>query len=261
MPPGVVEVPRLLNLHDGIATLVNGTALPEVDHILLATGYDTRVPFLTYGGFLDELDTDQQPTDRLSTNSRYIHPLFEHTIALDSRYPVGALYFNSILLYNPTGTTNFAQALFAAYTIADPSLLATREALLAAMKKREELVLNEAGIAASRYGHRVDQGYGQLQGFQADGPFQDLLVHKLRDNGFAGYPGIPEVGFNYTETWRLYLMLKSFDVLEGWHVGLKELGDEWETEFIKGQRSEADYLDTTRRLVEWWTAYKKRRDE
>ncbi|KAH7096635.1 FAD/NAD(P)-binding domain-containing protein [Auriculariales sp. MPI-PUGE-AT-0066] len=257
--PGVQVVDRFESLSNGVATLTGGSTLPEVDAVVLCTGYQVKVPFLTKGGFLDEVDEvdGAQTQNQLTTNSRYIYPLYEHTLSLDSRYPVGALYISSLLTYNPTGSTSLAQGLFAAYTIADPTLLGTREELLAALKKREELVRQSGGDPA-KLGHQVGVGYGALFGHRDAGPFQDLLVHSLRDRGLAGYPGIPEYGFNFTETWRVYAVVHTLSILEGWHTRLAAEGDAWEAEYTSGLRTEADYLDSMRRFVTWWSQNKQK---
>jgi len=255
--PGTESVDRLASLANGVATLRNGTTLPDVDAIILATGYSLEVPFLTAGGLMDVVSPDDaQSNTRLTTNGRYIHPLYEHTVSLDTRYPPGVLHFNSLMTYNPTGVTNFAQALFTAYTLAVPSLLGTRQELLAGLKRREALIRKE-GKEPSRLGHKITTGYGRLDGHLGDGPYQDLLVHSLRKGGLAGYPGIPEIGFNFTEKWRVWSMLHAVDVLEGWFHRLQEEGDDaWEQEYVAGQRTEADYLDAMRRFVEWWSKNK-----
>ncbi|KAH7096637.1 FAD/NAD(P)-binding domain-containing protein [Auriculariales sp. MPI-PUGE-AT-0066] len=253
--PGVQDVPRLANLTNGVVTLLNGTTLPEVDLVMLATGYNLHVPFLTAGGFLDEVDKSHS-VDRLTTNSRYIHPLYEHTLSLDPRYPLGSLYFISIMTYNPTGLTNYAQALFAAYTIADPSFLDSREELLEALSKREARI-REIGRDPAVLGHRTNPGYGAFGGHLDAGPMQDLMVHSLRDRGLGGYPGIPTAGFNFTPTWHLYSYKHTIDIVEGWHARLEVEGDSWEADFVAGQKTEADYLDSMRRFTEWWLANKK----
>ena len=260
---GVESVDRLTSLTNGVVTLKDGTTLPDVDAIILATGYSLEVPFLTAGRLMDLVNSsDTQPDTRLTTNGRYIHPLYEHTVSLDARYPPGALYFNSIMTYGPLGGTNFGQALFTAYTLANPSLLGTRDELLAGLKKREALI-REKGIEPGRLGHKPQPGYGDFLGHHGDGPFQDQLVHTLRDRGLAGYPGIPEIGFNFTETWRMWMISHNKDIVVGWHHRLLEEGnDAWEQEYVGGQRTEADYLDAMRRFVDWWAEHNpKRLDE
>jgi hypothetical protein len=245
----------MVSLKNGLPTLNNGATLPDVDTIILATGYEVRVPFLSATGFLDE--TPPLNGDRLTTNGRYISPLYEHTVALDSRYPPGALYFISLLTYNPTGMTNAAQATFAVYTIANASLLGARDELRAALAQREQRVRNEAGVEPERYGHKVNAGYGAEEGYAADGFYQDLLVRSLvaRDPRLAGMPGIPRGGFNLTERWRVWVMEHTDQVLVGWHEMVDERGEGWEEEFVRGQGTEADYMDTMRRFLEFWDDY------
>ncbi|KAK7064576.1 FAD/NAD(P)-binding domain-containing protein [Favolaschia claudopus] len=251
---GAENVPRMTSLKGGSPTLMNGTTIPNVDTIILATGYEVRIPFLSAGGFLD--DASHLPSDigkRLTTNGRYISPLYEHTVSLDAQYPLGALYFISLLTYNPTGLTNTAQATFAAYTIANASLLGTRDDFRAALARREQRV-RDAGQEPSRYGHKVILGYGAEQGWGEDGFYQDVLVHDLvaRDPKLAGLPGVPDVGFNLTERWRVWVQDNTDRVLPAWHQMVDERGVEWEKEFVRGQRTEADYLDTMRRFMEYW---------
>lgn len=272
--PGAVDVARIESLAGGIVHLADGTDLPDVDALILATGYEVRMPFLTAGGHLDEVDNKHpQPADRLTTNSYYIHPLYEHTLSLDMHYPLGALYFNGIVLYNPTGEfaagcacsetdnncpgmTDYAQALFTAYTIADPTLLPSREELYMALKAREARVRAE-GADPAHFGHKVNKGYGPLFGHYAEGAHEDLLVHYLRDRGLAGRPGIPARGVNFTEPWRVFALEHGLDLLAAWYAGLGQKGHEWETKLTRGRRTEQDYVALMHEVVDWWRGKKE----
>ena len=66
----------------------NGSEAQDVHSIILATGYEQHIPFLTNAGFLDEVKEHTNTTQRLSTNNRYIRPVFEHTLSLDPAYPL-----------------------------------------------------------------------------------------------------------------------------------------------------------------------------
>ncbi|KAH7100361.1 FAD/NAD(P)-binding domain-containing protein [Auriculariales sp. MPI-PUGE-AT-0066] len=252
LPEGVEGVPRIANLHNGIVTLQDGTELSDVTSILLATGYEIRMPFLAASGLIEDA-YGAAPPDRLSTSTNYVHPLYEHSLSLDHRYPLGALYFISLMTYNARGSTNTGQALFAAYTMADPTLLDTRDNYYAALKRREAAVRAE-GYDPARIGHRPGIGYGPLFGHLGDGPHQDLLVHALRSRRpeLAGYPGIPPFGINFTEQWRAYGIDHFMDVLEGWNYGTRTYGAQWEKDMVSGQRTEADYVETFHRFVDWW---------
>ncbi|KZV82441.1 hypothetical protein EXIGLDRAFT_843705 [Exidia glandulosa HHB12029] len=241
-PRGTLNVPRISSLSGGVVHLQDGRQLQDVDAIILATGYEIRMPFLTAGGCLDELEhTQPQPPDVLTTNSYYIHPLYEHTLSLDTRYPLGSLYFNGIIIYNPTGMTDYGQALFTAYTIANPALLESRDELFAALKAREA---------------RVNKGYGALFGHLAGGSHEDLLVNYLRDRGLAGQPGIPPLGVNFTDPWRVFALEHGLEIHTAWYAGLEEQGEEWEKRLTHGRRTEEDYVRLMHEVVEWW-AHKK----
>ncbi|KAJ7814120.1 FAD/NAD(P)-binding domain-containing protein [Mycena olivaceomarginata] len=221
---GAENVPRMVSLKNGLPTLNNGATLPDVDTIILATGYEVRVPFLSATGFLDE--TPPLNGDRLTTN----WPLHLTALRTHRRARLAAT--------------------FAAYTIANASLLGARDELRAALAQREQHVRNEAGVEPERYGHKVNSGYGAEEGYAADGFYQDLLVRSLvaRDPRLAGMPGIPRGGFNLTERWRVWVVEHTDRVLVGWHEMVDERGEGWE-------EGVPDYMDTMRRFLEFWDDY------
>lgn len=252
--PNVPDIARISSLSaNGTVTLRDGTRLYDVDTLVLATGYDVRVPFLDH-----LVEGDERPENRykLSTNMRYIRPLYEHTLSLDDSYPLGALYLCGTLSYNPTGMTNYAQALFAAYTIADPSLLLKREEFYDALVAREKRIVEE-GLDPDTLGHKVVKGYGPFAGHLAEGSFEDLMVNFIRERGsYAGYPGIPYAGVNYTEKWRLTGLITGLDIVEAWYVGLAQEGAAWDARWTKGRWSEADYVDLMSDIMVWWRKVK-----
>ncbi|KAI0027605.1 FAD/NAD(P)-binding domain-containing protein [Vararia minispora EC-137] len=257
--PGAPDRPRIMSLAGGVITFANGTTLARADVLLLATGYETRIPFLTAGGFLDELPRGApRPEGVLSTTGRYVRPLFEHVLALDTRYPPGALYLHGLPMYNPTGLTTAAQGLFMAYTLAQPELLRSRVQMLRDLEEREERV-RELGLDPERVGHKPTIGYGPLAGHLANGSYEDLLMHSLRDRGLAGYPGIPQLGANFTEQWRLYVMSTGTDVLFAWNAGeLTEGVERWNERWTKGRVTEKDYVKAVKGVIEWWKEGKRR---
>ncbi|KAI0032085.1 FAD/NAD(P)-binding domain-containing protein [Vararia minispora EC-137] len=258
--PGVLDKPRISSLAGGIVTFKDGSSLSCVDTLLLATGYDLRIPFLTSGGVLAEVD-GPQPADELTTNGRYVHPLYEHTLSLDPTHPLGTLYFVGLILYNPTGMCDYAQGLFAAYTIADPRLLAPRDELYASLKARERQILAE-GFDPAHYGHKVGYGYGPTSGHGANGSFEDLLVDYLRARGLTGRPGIPMEGMNYTEPWRVESWGHGLDLLFAWNAGEEREGARaWNMRWTRGRRTEADYAALMREVSEWWDGEKARGGE
>ncbi|KZV85019.1 FAD/NAD(P)-binding domain-containing protein [Exidia glandulosa HHB12029] len=258
--PGVPDVKHVASLHaNGSVLLTDGNWLENVDTFILATGYEMRIPFLTAGGVLDEVK-DPQPADRLTTNLRYIHPLYEQTLSLDPSYPLGALYFGGVLTYNPTGSTNAAQGLFIAYTIAQPELLKSRDELYALLKRREAFIRAE-GFEPSRLGPKYGHGYGPFTGHLGNGSYEQLIVDYLverSDGKLAGYPGFPPNGQNYTEGWRLWTMKRGMDIVFGFHDGIaREGADAWDRRWTKGLNSEADYVHAMHEFIDWLAEQKK----
>lgn len=74
---------------NGTVRFTDGAEAHDVHSIILATGYEWRVPFLTVGGMLDEIpDGTNASSHRLTTNSRYLRPVYERTLSLDPSYPL-----------------------------------------------------------------------------------------------------------------------------------------------------------------------------
>lgn len=71
----------------------DGTEAHNIHAIILATGYDIRIPFLTATGLLDEVQEHTNDTLRLATNARYVRPVYEHTLSLDPTYPLVSVLF------------------------------------------------------------------------------------------------------------------------------------------------------------------------
>ena len=96
VPKNCEERSRISSIHaNGTVRFTNGTEAQNVHSIILATGYEQHIPFLTNAGFLDEVKEHTNTTQRLSTNNRYIRPVFEHTLSLDPAYPLVSLFSSS----------------------------------------------------------------------------------------------------------------------------------------------------------------------
>jgi hypothetical protein len=253
--PGVPDKPRIASLARGEVAFTDGSMISsfDADTIVLATGYEKRFPFLSAGGFLDEpsslhkdSETSSSPS-RLSTNTRYIRPLFEHTLSLDPSYPLGSLYFNGLILSNPTGMTDIAQGLFAAHTIARPTLLESRERLMEMLEEREEM-LRRDGYAPGWYGHKTNAGYDKSLG-----PYEDQLLRYLCSRGVLSGGDIPPPGQNFTEPWRLFGGMNAKQITFAWEAGEKKEGKKvWNEKWAKGTRTEEDYARAVEELVGWW---------
>ena len=175
---------------------------------------------------------------------RYIRPLWEHFLSLDSAYPLGALYFIGLLTYNPTGTCNYAQAKFAAHTIADPALFDTREELYDDLLYREECA-RHAGLDPFRLGHKP------FVHKTDDAPYPDRLVEYLQRRGLGGKAGIPPWGTNFTEPWRTWGLRHGDVRTYAWQY-IEGQGEDVEREWEKGKATERDYANLMEKLVDWW---------
>ncbi len=82
----------------------DGTSLTSVDSLVLATGYEFRVPFLSQSPPESGIDfpvlevapsttANSTTAQVLTSNLRYIFPLYEHIFSLSPAHPPTALAF------------------------------------------------------------------------------------------------------------------------------------------------------------------------
>ena len=76
----------------------------------------------------------------LTTNLRYIFPLYEHIFSLSPAFPSNALAFVGLPVLIANCPSDRAQALFISHAIADPSVLPPRGEMLDALVAREASV-------------------------------------------------------------------------------------------------------------------------
>ena len=126
----VTLVPRISHFTSTSVVLVDGSSLNNIDSVILATGYETLVPFLSQPtsdpsaslGLLDSRHTKLNSTTAttLVTNHRYIFPLWEHLFSLSPQYPTTALSFVGLPVLIANCPSDIAQSLVIAHAIADP---------------------------------------------------------------------------------------------------------------------------------------------
>ncbi len=221
----------------------------DVDVVVLATGYEKRVPFLEAGKALQVVDA-QITIDDLhcrtlftvhftvthhllpltnSQNRRYIFPLYKHTLSLADAYPVNALAFvglNTAKVGN--AMLDIAQSIFIAQSILHPDLLPSREKLLSALAA-DEHVLREQGLDPYVQGHTL------LDGVADD--YQDELV-ALAQPGICG---------PFVLKWRRDLM-KWIHVRAAWKR-VEKLGNE--DTWLKGVETEEEWAKLICDLYVW----------
>ena len=223
----------------------DNTTLTHIDTIMLATGYEYRIPYLTAGGHLTVTRPSSVIADNtttLRTNLHYIWPLWRHVLSLDPTYPLGSLYFVNLGYPAVSTFCSVAHGLFIMHTILKPELLDSREAFFA------DLEVQEARYRAKGYdpkhsGHRVDFD----QGVNA---YQNGIVKYLQDRGLGGLPEIPPAGQNFTPEWR---DLASDRVLT-WKLGwdrLEKAGDIVIQQWLDGVETEEQWAELLVRLLKW----------
>ncbi|KAF8269764.1 hypothetical protein EI94DRAFT_1573076 [Lactarius quietus] len=234
--PGVERVGTISHFTPQAPVFEDGTSLPHIDTVLLATGYDLRFPFLSSirNTSVSTPLPDPDDCDGLTTNGRYLRPLFRHVFSLAPTHAPHALAFIGL----PPSMCDFAQALLVAHTFVDPSLLPPTSALLADLRAQEATLDNPA-----RVGHRIVQPGGNPA-------YQDALVAILQDRGLHG-GGIPPRGTAFTEPWRVFAT-KEISNLRGAWLKLEARGEDevrkWLGTVKRGD--EVEWADLMVRLLE-----------
>lgn len=245
--PGVVEKPALSHFTADSVVFDDGSELTGIDIIVLGTGYEVRVPFLTNGDVLS-IDEHRDPAKQglhLSTNLRYIRPVWRHIFALDPALPTTALAFVGLPVFVNNGPNSFSAGLFIAHILANPSLLPSREELLRELEEREAAA-RAAGLDPEYVGHRLIALPGEEE--PAGLAYSDTLIRYLQERGLAGLSGIPPLGQNYTEPWRRRATENAFILRSAWQR-IREAGDE--KSWVSGVSTIEEWDELIGRLIEW----------
>jgi hypothetical protein len=133
----VTAKPPISHFTNDSVVFIDGTSLADVDTLILATGYQFLVPFLSRipsdsGISSPALVTspsttaNSTTTSALTTNARYIFPLYEHIFSLSPAFPPTALAFVGLPVLIANCPSDRAQALFISHALADASVLPPR---------------------------------------------------------------------------------------------------------------------------------------
>jgi len=157
---------------------VDGT-IWDADVVVLATGYEQRKVLLEAG---NELLVDRSvrngstTAQQLSTNLKYIFPLYRHIFSLGASYPSNALAFLGLPTRIANCPSDIAQSLLVAHAIFNASILPSREEML------QELGENEAHIRSLGY-DPYTIGHEMVGAAPID--YQDGLIDFLRSKASA----------------------------------------------------------------------------
>jgi hypothetical protein len=227
---------------------VDGSLSEETDAIVFATGYDYRVPYLTRGGRLEVVDNGrEQRDDSLSTNLRYIRPLYRHVFALDPAIPRTALAFIGLPMFVSNAISNTAQATLIAHALANDSAIPSREEMLKDLLDYEAR-LRAAGLDPNYVAHRIVPLPGEPSG--AGLRYPDEVVRVLQDRGLGGYGTIPPVGEVFAPEWRKYGSGHTTLLKRGWER-IEATGPDAIKVWVGDVKTEEGWADVMYKLVKW----------
>ncbi|KAI1786840.1 FAD/NAD(P)-binding domain-containing protein [Ganoderma leucocontextum] len=243
----VVPKPRIAHFNRTSVVFEDGSALHDVDALILGTGYEFRIPFLS-APHSSVLAVDKRtpfnattaPT--LVTNLRYIFPLHRHIFSLHPRIPPTALAFVGLPVLVANCPSDIAQSLLVVHAIANSSILPSRENMLAELVAREDKIRAE-GLDPYYIGHRL------VAESETDHDYQDALVDYLKDVG-----ALPQDGKKYVEPWRRLGRQNALLLKRAWER-VQARGEE--SKWLDGVRSEDEWADLMGRLTEWQRAYEE----
>lgn len=137
--------PRISHFTPTSIVFVDGTSLTSDTQpitVFLGTGYELRIPYLS--SLLAVNPTSSGTPTSLETNLRKVGPLHQSLFAIDDRLPFDALAFVGLPVAVDYAYNAYAQGLYIEHVLCDPSLLPTKEAARAELRRSEE-ELREAG--------------------------------------------------------------------------------------------------------------------
>ena len=235
-PEGIIK-PGISHFTPQGVVFADGTTADDVDSLLLGTGYQVREPFLERGdslGIIPSARSNQTYTEGLVSNLRYLFPVFKHVLSLSPRYPTNVLSFIGLPSYVANCPSDIAQSIFVVHSIANSSILPSREELLQQLLADEDH-LRSLGFDPYQTGHKL---LPISNGTQWD--YQDDLVEYVKRQG-----GLPNDGRPYVEKWRRH----SREYLKRGWKRVEEL--EQQEQWLHGVETEADWADLMDRLNQW----------
>ncbi|KAI0792008.1 FAD/NAD-P-binding domain-containing protein [Abortiporus biennis] len=249
----VIAKPEISHFTKNAIFFVDGSSLDTVDAVISATGYNFLVPFLNRAptwspSSLPGLTTDPHTqansttSESLITNLRYIFPLYRHIFSLSKSYPPTALSFIGLPVLIANCPSDIAQAIFVAQSIANSSVLPSREDMVTDLVHQENRLL-ERGYDPYVVGHKMVGGDDDAMAYQND------LVAYLKKKG-----QLPNDGKDYVEQWRRDARKGSFLLKRAWDR-VEAAGEE--SKWLSGVQSEDEWAALMKRLADWQEEWEK----
>ncbi|KIN95372.1 hypothetical protein M404DRAFT_1007507 [Pisolithus tinctorius Marx 270] len=235
-PIGPVEMkPGISHFTSNDVVFMDGSAVRGVDAVLLATGFDLRMPLLEESGeVIVKPGSKESDGRRLTTNLRYLFPLHKHIFSLSESYPTNALAFIGLPIFSFSCSLDTAQSIYASSIIANGSLLESRTELLNQLADSEE-DLRSRGYDPYYIGHRMVDN--------STFDYQENLIDTLRSKG-----GLPDQNTTFVEPWRREGVYYWSNVKRGWkRLEALGLAEKW----LEGVESEEEWVELMRRVNAW----------
>ncbi|KAI0091516.1 hypothetical protein BDY19DRAFT_991213 [Irpex rosettiformis] len=250
-PPeaNVIVKPPISRFTKDAIIFEDNSSLTSIDSIILATGYQSIVPFLSRLPSNSNLttppliysphtETNSTTAPHLTTNTRYIFPLYQDIFSLSPSHPPTSLTFIGLPILIANCPSDIAQSLLITHAILDPSLLPSPTQML------QTLLTHEASRRHQGYdpyyvGHKMVGGDTEAQ------DYQDELVRYLKERG-----KLPDDGKRYVEEWRRRGRRDSRLLSRAW-ARVQAGGKGKEKEWLEGVETEEEWADLMQRLTVW----------
>ncbi|KAF8337873.1 uncharacterized protein EI90DRAFT_3118307 [Cantharellus anzutake] len=211
-------VGRLTHFEEDAVCFDGGTGCKDdIDSVILAIGYETKIPFLMTGGALMEhresvsCDTSDIDDPKLSTNGNYIRPLYKHTMSLSSDFPPDSLFILGLPRDFPPALLAVAQSIFATRVIKDKSLV-DRDALFRELVYEEKRQCSKCEGQEERckfdpfqLGHRLVE-VAERDEFNV---LMNGLIDVLKQKCATELPPLPGTGDRFVDDRRLRVNRRS----------------------------------------------------
>ncbi|KAF8337870.1 uncharacterized protein EI90DRAFT_2909164, partial [Cantharellus anzutake] len=228
----------------------------DIDSVILATGYETKIPFLTKGGALAEhsdrrsCNTEYIDDQKLSTNGNGIHPLYKHTMSLSSDFPPDSLFILGLPRDFPPALLAVAQSIFATRVIKDGSFV-NRDALfreLACEETRQCSQCPRDPRKRCKY-DPFQRGHRLVEVAERDESniLMNGLVDFLKQKCATELPSLPGTGDRFVDDRRLRVNRRS--VIPRIKCYWDNLEEEERKKLLERRANEADWFELVNGLI------------